>query len=42
MIEAQELQKKIKLEFMLCSCVSFMLSPTFIYNLISFKKLTQI
>jgi len=42
-MKARELQKKIKLEFMLCTNVLFMPSPTVsVYNLFFFTKLTQI
>jgi len=41
MTKAQELQKKVKLEFMLCSSMSFMPSPAPTYNLHFFTKLTQ-
>jgi len=42
MTKVQELQKKIKLEFLLLSSMSFMSSPTSIYNRLFFKKLIQI
>jgi len=41
LMKAQESQKKINIEFMLCRSVSFMPSPASIYNLLFFMKLTQ-